>query len=312
MEFLARRSGLHPLPAVDAGLDVADAARIFHEKGFVLVRDALSGEPLKQIQRASKKVIADVEWYDPERLGTRGSHRYSFASLSSTKNQLHRREWARLIDVPSVRAILREIWRSGDYACYGGGGDFCFPGALEHQFLHSDVGSCKLESKIAPWIAVNFFIDTQTPFNGPMRIVPGTQHSCMWQAPPPCKEPIDMLLSTICPVDAGAALIRDLRCWHGGTPNISSAIRSLPSVEYVAPSVLHEHRFSHILPHALWRELSPDAQHVSRHICAPKGKYLEAKISLRPGRQRVMTQLISKFRPVKKVFVEKAKKRYQW
>jgi ectoine hydroxylase-related dioxygenase (phytanoyl-CoA dioxygenase family) len=309
--FLERKSGLCPLPIVDAGSEVAVAAKLFDEKGFVVVRGAICGETLEQIQSASKEVISEVAWYDPQCLGTRGSRRYSFASLSATKNQLHRPEWARLIDVPAITAILVEIWKSKDYACYGGGGDFCLPGALEHQFLHSDVGSCKLEAKVAPWISVNYFIDPQTPFNGPMRIIPGTQHSCMWNAPRPCDEPLDMLLSTISPVDAGAALMRDLRCWHGGTPNISLATRSLPSVEYVAPSLVHEHWFDEILPHRLWRKLSPHGRHVSWYISAPPGKELKVQTRMRLGRNRVTAELTPKFKTLKPLFAKKAKRAHR-
>jgi hypothetical protein len=44
-----------------------------------------------------------------------------------------------------------------------------------------------------------------------------------------------MKLSTVCPVPAGAIMIRDVRAWHGGTPNVSDKTRSIPNLEFYAP-----------------------------------------------------------------------------
>jgi hypothetical protein len=41
-----------------------------------------------------------------------------------------------------------------------------------------------------------------------------------------------MKLSTVCPAPAGSVLIRDVRAWHGGTPNLSDEVRCIPNVEY--------------------------------------------------------------------------------
>lgn len=38
-----------------------------------------------------------------------------------------------------------------------------------------------------------------------------------------------MQFSTLCPLPAGAAIFRDNRCWHGGTPNLSERFRALPN-----------------------------------------------------------------------------------
>ena len=44
-----------------------------------------------------------------------------------------------------------------------------------------------------------------------------------------------MRLSTVCPAPAGGILLRDVRAWHGGTPNLSDATRSIPNLEFYAP-----------------------------------------------------------------------------
>jgi hypothetical protein len=30
-------------------------------------------------------------------------------------------------------------------------------------------------------------------------------------------------------------MIRDVRAWHGGTPNVSDSVRSIPNLEFYAP-----------------------------------------------------------------------------
>ena len=44
-----------------------------------------------------------------------------------------------------------------------------------------------------------------------------------------------MKLSTVCPAPAGAVMLRDVRAWHGGTPNLSDATRAIPNLEFYAP-----------------------------------------------------------------------------
>ena len=44
-----------------------------------------------------------------------------------------------------------------------------------------------------------------------------------------------MRYSTVCPVPAGAAIIRDARCWHGGTPCVGRRARAIPNVECKTP-----------------------------------------------------------------------------
>jgi hypothetical protein len=81
---------------------------------------------------------------------------------------------------------------------------------------------------------VNFLPQDVTRLNGPTRQIPGTQHS-RTPIPSLADEPEWMRLSTVCPAPAGAIMVRDVRAWHGGTPNISDAIRSIPNLEFYAP-----------------------------------------------------------------------------
>ena len=85
-----------------------------------------------------------------------------------------------------------------------------------------------------PDVCVNVAMQPLTRLNGPMRIIPGTQHS---HTPIPSlrEEPEWMRTSTLCPFPAGAALFRDPRNWHGATPNLSESPRSVPAAVFSAP-----------------------------------------------------------------------------
>lgn len=133
-----RRGGVQDIPAVNAGSDATAAAALFKDKGIVVVLRALTGEALMGLRATSDIVMDDIVRHDPEGLGSRGPKRYSFGGSSSTGSQLHHKEWAVLVDVPAVTAILDEIWASQDYACFTTGGDFCLAGAPGHQNLHAD------------------------------------------------------------------------------------------------------------------------------------------------------------------------------
>ncbi len=87
-----------------------------------------------------------------------------------------------------------------------------------------------------PVLTINFPMIDLTRENGPIRQIPGSQQ---WRAPIPglAHEPDWMKLSTVCPAPAGCAVFRDIRAWHGGTPNLSRDVRAMPNVEYFAPLV---------------------------------------------------------------------------
>ena len=106
------------------------AAKIFLRDGFVAVKNVLKGDQFKRTKKASEKVIQEIIDKDPERIGNRGHHRYSFG------NQMHHLEWCQLTDLPAVLPILEAIWNSDQYICAGNGGDFSLPSA-EIQPLHA-------------------------------------------------------------------------------------------------------------------------------------------------------------------------------
>jgi len=301
-EYFTANNGIRGLELVEVD-EIERARNIFYRDGFVAVRNLLTAEQLGFIRNGCDRVIAEIMSLDEARAGNRGSHRYSFGSSSLTGQMSHHPEWAMLLDLPKLDAILTAIFNSEDYISRGAGGDFCLPGAVSYQPLHSDMGDYReytdpksgeviyksgsfqdqrgiltYRDLPCPFVACNFPMVDFTPINGPTRQIPGTQHT---REPVPDleNEPEWMKLSTVCPVPAGSVVIRDVRAWHGGTPNLSDEVRAIPNSEYFAPWFRQNIRPS--LPRELFDSLSERGQRICREIVAPSGTPL--KLGYRPN-----------------------------
>ncbi len=290
-----------------AGLEILEpdeierATRIFHRDGFVVVRDVLDAAQIDTLRAAVESVAAEIVALDPDGLGNRGSHRYSFGGSSATRSMLHRPEWQMLVDIPVVTQLLTAIFGSDDYSVRAAGGDFCMPGATGYQPLHSDMGDWVDAERTpyssfrdgrgllttrelpTPYICVNFLPIDATPLNGPTRQIPGSQHS---REPFPTldEEPEWMRLSTVCPAPAGSAQIRDVRAWHGGTPNLTNDVRAIPNVEFYAPWFREP-----TLPSISFEDhakLSPHGRKITRHIVADSGASLPTGFEVVPFTRR--------------------------
>jgi ectoine hydroxylase-related dioxygenase (phytanoyl-CoA dioxygenase family) len=293
---LEQHNGIRGLEILDPG-DVDRAVRIFDRDGFVVVRNALTPEQLAFLKAGTDEAVREIISLDPDGSGNRGSHRYSFGGSSLTRSMLHRPEWQMLIDLPTVTPILSAIFGSPDYIVRAASGDFCIPGATNYQPLHADMrdrvdsdttpfssfrdprGYLTTRDLPCPYVCVNFLTVDSTRLNGPTRQIPGSQHS---RAPFPtlAEEPEWMRLSTVCPVPAGSVQIRDVRAWHGGTPNLSDEVRAIPNVEFYAPWFREP-----ILPGmsaADHRRLSPHAQRLTRFSVADSSEELRTGFMLRP------------------------------
>lgn len=273
------------------------AAELFHRDGFVAVRDALPLEQLERMRVAAYQAIAELMESDPDCSAGGGAgglpHRYSFGGGSASRHMLHIPEWCELIDLPATTPILREIFGSSDYVVGGAGGDIALPGAIEYQGLHSDnmwseipdpYGSVTMRDLPVPVLTINFPLIDLTFENGPIRQIPGTQRS---RAPIPnlIDEPDWMKLSTVCPIPAGAALFRDIRAWHGGTPNLSRDVRAMPNVEYYAPWFRSE-GIMRCMPYEQWEKLSPHAQRISRLVVCDQGEQVVGAGFMDPRRKK--------------------------
>lgn len=232
--------------------DVELIVKRFKKDGFVVVENILQPDQVAMLAEGCNQVVDEILALDAERAGNRGAYRYSFGGSSLTRSQLHHPAWQMMLEVPAVTKLVSAIFGSDDFILRAASGDFCLPGAVEYQPLHSDVrdwlsakqtpfssfydasGQVSLRDMPCPYVCVNFLPQDVTKLNGPTRQIPGTQSSRA-RIPNLEEEPEWMRLSTVCPAPAGSIMIRDTRAWHGGTPNLSEAVRSIPNLEFYAP-----------------------------------------------------------------------------
>lgn len=193
-------------------------------------------------------------------------------------------------------------------AAIGAVGDIALPGAIEYQGLHSDTVwsefydptcAASIRDLPAPVVHINFPLVDLTPINGPIRQIPGTQRS-RDPIPTLADEPEAMRFSTICPLPAGSAIIRDARCWHGGTPNLSDHIRAMPNVEYMAPWFRSE-ALIRSMSYATWEGLSDHAKRISRYVVVGKDETVLGEGVNHPRRserERVIDEALAEMTPV--------------
>ena len=293
--YLEEHNGIRGMDIL-APRDTPHALELFRRDGFVVIADVLNSEQTEVLARGCAEVAGEILALDEGRRGNRGSHRYSFGGSSLTRSQLHRPEWRMLLEIPLVTDLVAAIFESADFVLRSASGDFCLPGAVEYQPLHADVrdwrdkattpfsafhdprGQLTVRDLPCPYVCVNFLPQDVTRLNGPTRQIPGTQHA---RTPIPGldQEPEWMRLSTVCPAPAGAIMVRDVRAWHGGTPNVSDAIRSIPNLEFYAPWFREP-----IVPgitYADYRMLSERSQRIVRHCVADSSETLETGPTLR-------------------------------
>ena len=293
IDYLEANNGLPGLEVLEPQ-EIERARDIFYRDGFVVIKNALSDEQLTVLRAGCDREIHALLENDKARAGNRGSHRYSFGSASRTGQLMHCAEWTMLLDLPTVTPIVSAIFDSSEYISIGGGGDFCLPGATKYQPLHSDMGDRVLHEHKGktytfgsffdprgklnyrdlpcPFVCCNFLINDATPVNGPTRQIPGTQNSQI-KIPSLGTEPEWMKLSTVCPAPAGSVMIRDVRAWHGGTPNLSNEVRAIPNVEFYAP--WYRTALNRSMPRALYDNLSAHGKAIARYIVADPDEQLE-------------------------------------
>ncbi len=289
-EQLLLHNGLDGLEILEPH-EVERAAQNFYRDGFVVVQNVLDADQTERLRVAAEREMANIVALDPKRLGNRGSHRYSFGSASLTGSLTHLPEWRMLIDLPTVTPIITEIFQSELFSVRGAGGDFCLPGAVRYQPLHTDTGGGRFTDPVgkisyrdlpAFQVCCNFAPVPFTPLNGATRQIPGTQYSRLVM-PTLDEEPLWMKRSVVCPAPAGSVLIRDVRAWHGGTPNVSDHARAIPNVEYLAPW-FREPRRRHLDPADL-EDMSDFGRELVKDITLINGETREYGYRANVGRQ---------------------------
>ena len=293
--YLETHSGMRGIEILEPN-DLERAVQLFHRDGFVVVGNILDDEQIDFLARGCNEVMREIVALDGDHTGNRGSHRYSFGGSSLTRSQLHRPEWQMLLELGAVSDLVTAVFGSPHYCLRAASGDFCLPGATEYQPLHSDIrdwqddatspfsafhdplGHMRIRDLPCPYVCVNFLPQEVTHLNGPTRQIPGTQKS---RAPIPSlqHEPEWMKLSTVCPAPAGSVMIRDVRAWHGGTPNVSSTVRAIPNLEFYAPWFREP-----IVPGISYQDfkrLSDRGQELARFCVADSSEELEVGATLR-------------------------------
>jgi len=288
-DHLLAHNGIKSLEIYDPKA-VVSIVEAFDRDGFVLVGNILNDEQIEILANGCNQVINEILALDDDGKGNRGSHRYSFGGSSKTRSQLHQPAWQMLLNLQTVTDLVSALFRSEDYILRAASGDFCLPGAVKYQPLHSDVGNwvdaktspfssfhdprgvLSIRDLPCPYICVNFLPQDITALNGPTRQIPGTQNS---RAPIPTldEEPEWMRLSTVCPAPAGTIMIRDVRAWHGGTPNLTDRTRAIPNLEFYAPW-FREPTIPGI-SYDDYSRLSERAQHLARFSVLDSGQTLE-------------------------------------
>jgi hypothetical protein len=214
--------------------DIDTAVRVFHRDGFVAIDKGLSATQLQFARQGAQRVIDEQTTAIPLQKANRGHARYSFGP------QHHHPEWTQLIEIPHLLTLMEAIWGSDSFHCSGAGGDYSLPGA-RIQALHSDMGDSlndpdgrvTIFDMPTPFVVINFPMVDFCRQNGATRFVPCTHRTRL--RPPPLEHEPQWMQESIVEVPAGTALVRDVRCWHGGTANDSQQTRAMTSVGYYAP-----------------------------------------------------------------------------
>jgi hypothetical protein len=96
------------------------AAALFRRDNCVLVKDCLDSHRLERVRAGCAHTITKMLQHDPGRVGSRGSHRYTFSSAPIHFGRVA--DWALLIDPPPVTAVLQAIFESPHYKAAAGPG----------------------------------------------------------------------------------------------------------------------------------------------------------------------------------------------
>ena len=254
--------------------EIDRATQIFYRDGFVVIQDVLTPEQVYFLRGGCEREANEIIAIDPKGVGNRGPYRYSYGGASLTNSVLHKEEWVMLVDLPTVTPIITSIFGSSNYHIRRAAGDFCLPGAIQYQPLHTDIADnvdhfhdprsiTTIRDLPCPAVCCNFLAQDFTRLNGPTRQIPGTQQS-HHPIPKVDQEPEWMKYSTVCPAPAGSVLIRDLRAWHGGTPNVTETMRAIPNAIFLAPWFHESQKPS--MPRDMFDLLSEHGRRVCQYV----------------------------------------------
>ena len=263
-------SALSPADILDltVALDSVDWAQrgfnIFSKEGFVIVSGVLKLHQYSRVLRDCEEQGQALRIMQPG--GNRGRNRWSFGNASLTKSMFHIQSWSKYLLRAAggeLRELLQLIFGDDGCRCVKSGGDFVLGRTRAHQKLHADIQVKKqLDIHLPPpQLSVNFTLQPLTPDNGPLRIVPRTQLARVDAE----GIPVELRNARLCPVPAGAAIVRDIRVLHSGTPNWTTNVRYLPNVEFASAPYIEKGPFAkqtpqRSMPRQFFDQLPPEVQ----------------------------------------------------
>jgi len=234
---------------------VDSAVRIFRQSGFVILKGVLSKASADEVHSTCEKLADCITQHDPSRMGNRNPGRYSLGGFQCLRLPAFA---GHLLNCEAVIDVLDAIYRQGAndeplYFVKKAGGDYCCGETAEFQKIHSDMrpamplaphlGQARYgpvhSLDVPPTISVNYCTAPLHRWNGPMRIIDWDQMrqfgADKGKDAPGLEQELESrpqwLASKLFPLAAGDVVVRDIRAWHGGCPNLSGSDRFLPALE---------------------------------------------------------------------------------
>ena len=277
---------------------VEQAFNIFQSHGFVILRNVLGATGTHEVRRVCEALHQAIRQQDPKSQGNRNPGRYSIGASVGPGQCFHLTPFTKhLMGNQFVISVLERIYHADGFEITGLGGDYCSGDVFDFQKLHSDKSAARPlarpfkqdpqlgpihDKETPPMVSVNYVIQDLHQFNGAMRIIPWSEMQAFGREKcAPGLEEEDRfsrqwLQSKIFPLEAGSALVRDIRVWHGGCPNGSGQPRFLPALEVMSQRYFQwQQRASNasrhgrpLLPRTLYERLPANVQEHSKHIIA--------------------------------------------
>ena len=94
----------------------------------VVVKDVLDEARLATVRAGVERVVREIIARDPDRLGNRGSHRYSIGSAAEAFGETA--AWSALVDPPPLLEVMAAVFGDEELQCGGCTGGECVQLAL--------------------------------------------------------------------------------------------------------------------------------------------------------------------------------------
>jgi ectoine hydroxylase-related dioxygenase (phytanoyl-CoA dioxygenase family) len=233
------------------------AALLLHTAGYVVLRDALPQELVREARETFDDLLRDCEesregdgWYQVSKrqqavFWERGARWRIFPKLRPPLSD------PRLLANPLVMPVLEQLL-GPDFRCKFISSDTCLRGS-EMQAPHRELGAGGARTPVA--YMVNVPLGRNTRRNGPIEVWPGASH--LWSAEllerqglsddvqdgsnPAIEQLASRIPSERLLLEPGSVLIRDPGMLHRGTPNRTRRPRTMLTVCYLRRD--HDHDY---------------------------------------------------------------------